>query len=553
MKPIDIWAKYEKSKRYVDGAGLLRKTERNWKFYVGRQWDSIEDSKGLEDLPMMNIIKTIVKYKVATIAQHDSTAIFSDLNPAHTDHSDICDRLSKLFDISWERGKMDKVKWRQLKYAAVQGDSYLFFHDGDTRKEPQNLLNTQVLFGDENVCDIQEQPYIIIRERLPVEVAKKRAELFGVSKSEAELIQGDNDKANELYNKEEVSSKVTSLIYMEKKDGVVNIARCFKDVMYEELHPIRQTKGGQYFGKGLTRYPIISMIWEEQPNTARGVSEVEQLIPNQLEINKILARRSISIKQAAFPRLAYDAAMIDNPEDLDKVGAALKINGGGSQSISNLISYLQPMGQSSDAKILSDELIKNTKDLTGASDAAMGNFDPARVSGTALTTIRDQQQLTLNEQAAMYRDFVEDVALLYYDLWATYFPDGVNFDGVQVTTEELNGVLPNVRIDISENNTWSRTLEQQEVSNLFNNGKLTLEEFAKISPEHSNVPKDKLLEVVAERQMKLQQQQMEQQMAQQQMAQDEQFVAEQDMIPDQNVGMGMTPNEMRAINARNNL
>lgn len=555
---MDIWQKYQKSKRYMEAAGILRRTERNWKFYVGRQWDSVKDSKGLEDLPMMNFIKPVVKYKVATIAQHQVTAIFSDLNPSHEDHTEICERMSKLFDISWERAKMDQVVWRQLKYAAVQGDSYALFAEGDTRKEPQNLVNTQVYLGDENNPNIQEQPYIIIRERITLDEAKERAEACGASKDDIDNIRTDGDRSDELYNTEEVSDKVTSLIYLEKKDGIVHIARAFRDFIYDELHPIQQTKGDpslkRYTGRGLERYPIVSMVWEEQPNTARGVSEVEQMIPNQLEVNKVLARRSISVKQAAFPRLAYDGAMIDNPEDLDKVGAAIKINGGGSQSIANLISFLQPAAQSADAKVLSDELLKNTKDLAGASDTAMGNIDPSRVSGTAMTTIRDQQQLTLNEQSAMYNNFVEDVALLYYDLWRTYFPQGVNFDGIEVSADELNDILPNVRIDISENNTWSRTMEQQEISNLFNNGKITLEEYAKLCPDHSNVPKDKLLQVVAERKEQMQQQQ-EQQMAGMPQdganitAADDQYVQEQNQIPDQNVGEGLPYQALQAMMA----
>ena len=75
------------------------------------------------------------------------------------------------------------------------------------------------------------------------------------------------------------------------------------------------------------------MIWEELPNDARGMSEVEQLIPNQLELNKMLARRAISGKQSAFPRLAYDDTSIANtkaiprqPETANAKGIALPVN-----------------------------------------------------------------------------------------------------------------------------------------------------------------------------------------------------------------------------------
>lgn len=546
-----IWAKYEKSKKYMENADILRKTERNWKFYVGKQWDAVEDSERLENLPMMNFIKPVVKYKVATIAQHNIAAIFSDVNPYHEEHTEICEKLSRLFDISYEKAKMSQFVWRELKFSAIQGDSYTFLYDTDTRTPPQNLLNTQVLLGDENITDIQEQPYIIIRERLTLDQARKRAKASGCTKKQIDMIVTDSDKTTEIYNNDEVSDKVTSLIYLEKKDGIVNIARAFKNFEYEELHPIQQVRRGEYYGKGLERYPIIPMIWEEQPNTARGVSEVEQMIPNQLEVNKTLARRSISVKQASYPKLAYDGAMIENPEDINKVGAAIKINGAGSQKIAELISYLNPASQSQDAKILSDELLKNTKDLAGASDTAMGNIDPSRVSGTAMTTIRDQQQLPLNEQVAMFNSYHEDLALLYYDMWRTFYPEGVEFDGIEITAEELDGVLPSVRIDISENNTWSRTVEQQEISNLFNNGKITLEEYAIISPDHSSVPKDKLLEIVAKRKREQEEMAMGQQVPpEEQAGMDQAYVDQQDQIPEQNVAEGLPYQELQSMLAQ---
>lgn len=552
---MDIWEKYEKSKSYMQKKGIKTGSERNWKFYIGKQWEGTNEKPSVdtEDLPMQNFIKPTIKYKVATIAQNNVTAIFSDMNPKHEDYTDVCDRLSKIFDICWERSKMNRIKWKAIQHCAITGDSYCFWYDGDTRKTPQIILNTQIHLGDENQTDIQNQPYIIIEERLSLKQIKEIAKANGISKEEINEITTDSDTTEQLLNTSEVSDKVTSLLYMEKKDGIVHIARATKSVVYEELHPIQQSKGGKLYGKGLTLYPMASMVWEEVPNTARGVSEVEQLISNQICVNKTLARRAMSIKTAAFPRLAYDASLIDNPEDIDKVGGKIKINSGGAQSVQSLIGYLNPASQSADAKIFSDEMIDKTKDLAGASDTAMGNINPARVSGTAITAIRDQQQLPLNDQVAMYNDFVENVALLWFELWRVYNPNGLEIDGIEVSQEELSGVLPNVRIDVSESNTWSRMTEQQEISNLFNNGKLTLEEYAMLSPEHSSVPKQKLLEVIAKRkeQEQLQQEQM---MQAQQEQQGEQPLEEsidnsvpQEDIPDQNVEDGANVQNIQSL------
>lgn len=511
----DIWQKYEKSKHYMDGKNILLKTERNWNFFVGKQWEATKDSEGLEDLPMLNFIKQTVNYKVSSISQHAITAIFSDMNSGNLElgNDDVCHRMNNLFDISWQKAKMNRVARKALKHSAVQGDSYVFWYSGDTRKSPQIVNNTQMRLGDENTVDIQEQPWIIIEERLAKDVVKERAKLQGCTEEELALIVTDSDNDTQLYNKQEVSNKVTSLVYMEKKNGIVHIARATKNVIYEELHPIAQTKNNEPIGTGLTMYPIVPMIWEEVPNTARGSSEVEHLIPNQLELNKTLARRAISVKMTAFPRVAYDEGMLANPEDLDKVGSALRLTGGNAQAISQMIAYLSPQAQSQDAKLLSDELLEKTKDLSGASDTALGNIDLSRVSGTAATTIRDQQQVPLNDQVTMYQEFVENVALLWFDIWKAYYPDGIEFDGIRVEAEEIENIVPNVRIDIAEDTTLSRMTSQQEISNLFNNNKITFDEFAEAYPEHASIDKKILLKIAEQRRQAqlAQQQAMEQQ------------------------------------------
>ena len=501
----EIWQRYRRSKQYMDSKSILLKTEKNWKMYIGDQWAATNDSEGMEDLPMLNLIKPTINYKTSSISATQVTAVFSDMNYVN---SDTADKMTALFDISWEKSKMRKIGKKMLRSAAVQGDSYLFWGEGgDTRKVPQMLLNTQIHLGDENIQDIQQQPWIIIEERLSPEVVKERARLAGVGDEQVKEVLGDDDTSTSLYNKKEVKSKVLCLLYMEKdpKTGIVSACRCTKSFMIEKLKPVQQTKGGDYYGNGLTMYPLVQMVWEDVPNTARGVSEVEQLIPNQLELNKMLARRSISAKMTAFPRLAYDDASIDNPEDLDKVGAKIRLNGGNATAIANMIAYLAPQSMSPDAKQLCDELLGQTRTLAGASDAQLGNIDLSRVSGTAAQTIRDQQQIPLNQQQEMYQDFIENVALLWFELWKVYYPAGMIMDGIELMEGEIDNVVPNVRVDIAEDTSLSKMAMQQELMNLFNGGKLTFEEFVEAYPEHSSIPKEVLNRIVAKRNAQIQQ------------------------------------------------
>ena len=338
---------------------------------------------------------------------------------------------------------------------------------------------------------------------------------------------------------------------MEKRNGAVYAGRATESVIIEPVEIIQGTLPGtgELKMKALSVYPVIPYVWENVPNSARGIGEVEQLIPNQLEANKTLARRAMAVKIGAYPRLAYDANAIDNPEDLDKVGVAIAVNGGGAQSINQMIAYLNAANISSDADNLFNTLIQTSKDLAGATDYALGNINPEQASGTAIIAVRDQAQVPLNEQVARYQQWVEDISLLWIDFWISYNPDGISFEvedelgnksEVAITQDEMEGLKPMVRIDVSQDNQWTKLAEQQSLDGLLQLQQITLEEFAEMVPDNSSVPKQKLLNVIEKRKA---QQQMQQQMMQQQMTNQ----IDPQMVYQELINQGMPEEEAQAI------
>ena len=514
MKKTDIWQKYEKCKNYMDGKSIVSKTERNWNFYIGDQWNGIKT--GGQELPMLNFIKPIVQYKVSSVAQNAMTAVYSDMD-ANPSLQPVYEKLNKYWQQCWEKSKMNQAAWKALKAAAIQGDSYVYWEDADILSPPTVIPNTCIFLSNENIDNIQEQEYIIVQERWSYDACVAHARKNKISEKEIKLITTDNDTQSQIFNKKEVDDKVTVLFYMEKKDGVVRVGRATKTAIIEPVEPIQSMKDGKPL-KSLSVYPIIPYVWEQVPNSARGVGEVEQLIPNQLELNKTLARRSMAVSIGAYPRLAYDANAIENPEDLNKVGVAIAVNGGGAQSINQMISYLNATNISSDADKLSNDLLQITKDLAGATDYALGNVNPEQASGTAIIAVRDSAQVPLSEQVARYRQWAEDVALLWLDLWIAYNPDGISFmadteEGqikVDITQEELNALKPTVRIDVSPDNQWTKLAEQQSLDNLFMNNQLTLEEYVEATPDNSSIPKAKLKAIIDKRKQEQQMQQIQQ-------------------------------------------
>ena len=514
-----IYNRYERSHEYMQKKGIVKKTNRNWDMYLGHQWKGLQT--GGEELPMMNIIKPIIKYKVSTIAQNNMTANFTDTR-SREELNDIFKQLNRKFAESWEKAKMDDVKWNMTKNAAIQGDSYCLFWSQDTHDKPQILGNTCILFGDENEPDIQKQPYIVIRERLELKKVKEIAKQNDIPEDEIATITTDNETEDELYNRDEVTDKVTSYLYLEKRDGVVYMAKSTRTCIYQPFTAFESTRGEEKAGR-LTMYPIVQLRWEPSPNSCRGVSGVETLIPNQIELNKTLARRAVSVRLAAFPRIAYDKTAVDDPSVLDKVGVAVGVNNGNAQSISQSIAYLNATNISNDAQQLFADLLDQTRELDGAGDTAIGNINPARMSAEAIASVREQSQTPLNEQVRLNAQFVEDVALLWFDMWTTWDVDefekpAVNPVGVPLhdefgkpvmahySQEELEDIKPSVHIDVSEDNRWTKVSEQQALDNLLDKGHITFEEYIDLIPENSALPNGKLQKMLEVRKNQMQNQ-----------------------------------------------
>ena len=492
------WAKFEKCKDYIYKKGLVTKTDKNWNFYIGNQWVGLNPSKidAQNSLPSMNIIKPIVRYKASTVCQHAMTAAYSDVE-GRAEYQSIYDKLNYMFAQSWEKGSMNACGRKIVKYGAIQGDSYAYW-GGSTLEAPQILDNTSVLLGNENITDIQEQQDIFIVERLEAESVRKIAKENKVKKEDIAKIAPDAETKDVVLNKDEVDDKVTCVLHLSRDDdGVVCVERMTQGCVFEPKRRLESTVNGRS-AQGLTKYPIVNFIWEDKPNDARGVSECEMLIPNQVEINKTLARRAITVQLMAYPRIAYDTSAIENPDDLEKVGAPIGVNGGGAQSINQAIAYLSAANISGDADKLFADLIGQTRELAGAGDVAMGNVNPERASGSAIIAIRDQSQVPLNEQVAAYQDFVEHVALLWFDMWLVYNSEELTA-GTDLDWQTIAEMKPSVKIDVSQDNQWTKLAEQQAIDNLLAQQQITFDEYAELVPAGGAIPKAKLLTITAKR------------------------------------------------------
>ena len=471
----EVWSQFEKCENESTMAGISEDTERAYNFYEGEQWKGLES--GGEDLPVYNFIAPVIRYKTAMIAMNSIGINFSvptsDEYAAH-----VCAALTRKAAECWERLKMDSICWDAVKAAMISGDSYLYFYNGDG--DCQILDRTDLFFGDEAMPDINRQPFIIVRELRAVAEVRREAEQNGISKAVALSIQPDDEK----------SDKCTSILRMWLDGEDLHFLRAVKTCIYQPEQVV----------SGLTCYPVAALVFNRKRGQARGIGEVTPLIPNQIEINRNLARRILNAKLTAYSRLVYAGDRIVNPKALTEVGTAIEVDGGGVSSIRDAVSYLTPSSMSPDAKTLSDELLAVTKELSGAGDAALGNIDPTQASGSAIIAVRDQASLPLNEQTAKFRQFAEDIARIWFKLWTVYNPLSLELgDGIAVSGRALNEMAPHIRVDISNTTPFSKYAREQALERLFTAGHITFEEYVASLDDDSGAPRLKLEQIIKNR------------------------------------------------------
>jgi len=488
--PTDIWQKYSKGLDYHRQVGIIEETERNYDFFEGRQWKNAQVPNP-DEMPKHDIIRQSVSYKFNIISMSLIEMIFL------CDNEEFSNALNKFSSEMWEDLKMQSYLWRMNKSAHITGDSYLYIYDDkqvDSVLTPQKydsikrkvIDNVNVFLGDENNPDIQQQPYIIIRERLSVDEVRERA------KKDIDLIVSDEENETDP-DRVEVKTdngKCTSLLYLTKKNGTVHFTRAVQNVIYQP-----ETDSG------LTLYPIVNYICNEKKGTSRGIGEVKPLIPNQLLINKTLYRRAELIKQISFPKLVYNEEMVENPENLYKTGGMIGLKGLSTARVSEIISYLQPSYIGNDAKELNDELIQQTKELNSTGNGALGQVNPERASGTAIQAVTQQANIVTNEQMSAYQQLIEDIGLIFIEFWKKYNPNGLltEDEGNQVIIpiEELEKIK--LKINVSPSTPYDRLATDQQLMELFKGGVITFEEFVDALDENTLIPKNKLQKIIEAR------------------------------------------------------
>jgi len=503
-----VWQQYRRGVDYLTQQQHFTRCDECFRFFSGDQWYGLKTAG--ERPPSYNIIRPIVEYKQATVAQNGMSINYSTMNfgDGYADSMAVCEKLNNHALKTWERLKLEKISWDMISDACIAGDSFAYFYDADGQIELDAIDSTNLFLSDEQEPDIQRQRYILIAQRLFADEIKEIARANGISEDEIALIQpdeeteyqmGDASKTELSYPDEdgENSGKCVSILKLWKQDGTVHICRSTKQVIYQPDTAI----------DGMCLYPIAQYSWNREKGSARGIGEVWCKIPNQIEINKSLVRLLTGIKQYAFPHIVYDNAVLpkDAVTKLSSVGTHIGMNTNKMQKVSDTIQYLQPAQINPLAREIVTQMVSTTRELAGAGEAVTGQINPEQASGAAIIAVRDAAALPLNGQIAAFRQFVEDIARIWYDMWVAYHPNGMDVvsdsgddDPTKstISAAELETLKIDVRVDVSPDNPYSKYAQEQCLQNLFAQKTLTFEEYVKLLDDNAVAPKAKLQQIV---------------------------------------------------------
>lgn len=521
IKSTPIWDLYEKGRNYHRITGIYVDTDRNYRFYNGNQWEGAK--LGDVEPVQKNFIKPIVKYKQAVIHDNLYGIVYSSMNfenPMFRKTAEkCCELLNSHVARLWELDKMDYKLRRVTKDAAINDEGIFYIYWDEEQKRPVHevIKKNDIYYGNENDDDIQNQPYILIRKRMPVANAMDLAQREGASEEDLRYIIGDNDTHEESgeASKEEVDDQVTVIYKLYKQGGTVKFSVATRYVTISENVDM-----------GIKLYPVAHMVWEEKEGSARGEGEVRYLIPNQIEVNRTEMRRVLTVKMQAYPTKIADTSKIANPDALDRVGVTIKTFGQTVDDVKKVVGVIPPAQMSQDVIKLQEDLINVTRDLAGAGDTATGQVNPESASGRAILAVQQASQAPMTEQKESTKNLVEDVARIDLEYIIVHSEEGLKMvdtatdprsgqevqNMVTVPQSVLQQLQATVKIDITPKGVYDRFAQEQTIENLltqgfFNSQRVSeLEIYYKVLPDDSVAPKvmiGEAIEYIKEEQRKI--------------------------------------------------
>ena len=503
-KTTKAWKQYEAGCEYKRRIGLYEKVRLNERFLRGDQW---QGSEGDLPKPVFNILRRIVDYMICTVFSKKVAIHYTDDDMPYIGDEAKAKKireginlLSKNAAYRWEKCKMDKTVRRALYDAAISGDGVIYsYFDPDAHGAfpykgdivCENIDNVNLFVADVNKADIQSQEYIILAGRQSVNSLRDEAHKYGMSRAEAErLIVSDEERslgAGDMamceLDGDDDEKKATYLIKFWREGGRVCFEKSLKNCV------IRRTKTACHL------YPVAYFNWYPTKNSFHGTSPITGLIPNQKFINRGYAMVMKHMTDTAFSKVIYDKTRI--PEWTNEVGEAIAAVG--ATNVSDAVSIIEPGKLEEGYMELLANSISTTKEMMGATEAALGNLNPTNTS--AILAIQEASKVPLLQIKDNVCGFAEDIANIWADMMCAYYPADrliPYFEGSEVNSEKadlslLKDTLVTSHVEISDPERFSVAYNQSVLDRLLDGGYISFTEYLERLPQGIIIDREELI------------------------------------------------------------
>ena len=560
-----LWSKYQDLLNYQQEMGFTWKFPEYERFKEGDQWPEATERTRNLPRPVANIIRFFINSKKSNVlnqtikmvytpseaqpeAINQLTGIQTETHAAQgaKDYTDFATAL-------WEDLDQDNLNDQFIEDAATNGTGFFHYYwdpditggmslkySGDLRGEVLDALN--VFLENPQEQEIQRQPGIIISSRESVRAVREMAIREGVPMELIELIRPDEDVQNEGYDsakhEPDLTKKLTLLTEYYRQDGEVCYNRSTRAVDLISGRPLTpeslQMQGQKDPSESpdepsidgvqdyadtaperfkMTLYPIASMPWYRRKKCGYGIGEVEGIVPNQKAINFNLAMMLLGVQQTAWPKMLAKAGALRDPvtNEPGEIVVDYDQNGGDG------IKYMQPPNFSGMPVALVDKVMELTRTTSGVNEVASGEPFTANMAASALIALQNQAKQPIeNIQKRFYRT-LKDVGKIWEQFFKAYYTLPRNMTLTDPTGQEETRVFQGsafrdvefkLRVDVGAGSSFSESLTQSILENLYDRQQITTEQYVELLPAGALSCKERLKQMLEQNAQQLQMQQM---------------------------------------------
>lgn len=531
-----IWNEWEQGLAYQKKINLKETCEQCVDFFEGRQWpQATERTKNLPR-PVINIIKFIINGKKANILSSKISMVYKPLVHNEEETQLATQGASEFTDFANHIKK--ELKQEDLDSLAIldglKKGTYIYHYFWDKESKSglakyNGGLNGQIIdclsivFANPRQKDEQKQKWIIIQSRENVKTLKQVAKQNGISTTEIELIQSDDD-TEKNYNAEEQENEeyATVLTKYFRKNGEVYYIKSTKNMIIQpetSLTPNADKIKLETDEEGntnedsemvdidkpdtrnfkITLYPIVVDSYDSREKSIYGIGEVEQIIPVQKAINFNYAMMQMAGQNMGFPKVLTRPIALQGKKITNTPGEVITDYSPNFDGIR----YLNPPNFSSMPLTVSDKLIEVIRIVTGSTEVVSGEVLGKNMSGSAIVALQTQSKVPIQDvQKAFWRTH-EKIA----KIWEQFFKSYYKFD-TQYIIEDDNGqelhtfngeMYQNMdfetTIDVGSGSAYSESLSINLLEQALQRGDITFDDYINLYPETAMPFKEQLKEI----------------------------------------------------------